>query len=75
MKKIVKEIACKWEESCVCNSDKDSNCFSCRYYFMIDSGYGYCRALPEPTVVAWCKDICSFFNPELSVIKEGGKEE
>ena len=57
---------CKWEDSCICESGgsyihKSIQCQDCKFYFFIDSGTGYCRALPEPVLVAWCKDICSLF--------------
>ncbi|KKM83683.1 hypothetical protein LCGC14_1306950 [marine sediment metagenome] len=58
---------CHWENFCKCSHDskeyieKEDSCSKCPFYLFIDSGYGWCRALPEPIVVAWCKDICSFY--------------
>ena len=53
---------CRWKESCDCHSIKNIFCESCTFYKFIDSGYGWCKGLPEPIVVAWCKDICSLFK-------------
>jgi len=54
---------CKWLESCDCISIKNKYCKKCVFYWWLDSGYGYCKALPEHIVVAWCRDICSLFKP------------
>ena len=54
---------------------KENNCEKCKYYLMIDSGYGYCRRYP-PTIkkvsrkkdeityqlVEWCRRICGEFK-------------
>lgn len=58
------ESFCEFQDSCDCNAKKVKtiSCESCRYYWFIDSGYGYCKALPQPSIVAWCKDICSLFK-------------
>ena len=63
-----KPIGCKWTDSCVCGEGKGfSNvCMKCHYYFFVDSGYGYCRALPEHILVAWCRDVCSLFKFKVS---------
>jgi len=51
-------------------------CEDCGWYEFIDSGYGYCRALPPKTtpqpknkpwtveyqVVPWTMRVCSFFK-------------
>ena len=61
----VKESTCEWEECCDCSSPsatKDKLCEKCVFYYWVDSGYGYCRALPEFIVVAWCRDVCSLFK-------------
>ncbi len=55
-------IGCQWENSCVCNSGKSVYCEKCKWYFWVDSGYGYCKALPEHIRVGWCRDICSLFK-------------
>ena len=53
---------CRWSDSCHCGSiDKRVCCEKCKWYWCIDSGYGYCRAMPEHIVVAWCRDICSLY--------------
>ena len=57
---------CKWEDLCKCHKeDGDDYCQKCKLYHMIDSGYGWCSALPEQVIVAWCKDICSFFKRRI----------
>lgn len=53
---------CKWQDSCDCEGIKPLYCQRCKWYSWIDSGYGYCKALPEHIIVAWCRDICSLFN-------------
>lgn len=53
---------CKWAESCDCHRIKSDYCEKCKFYLGIDSGYGFCKALPEHIVVAWCRDICSLFK-------------
>ena len=53
--------SCEWGDSCVCRGVKPNCCELCKWYWMIDSGYGYCKALPQHTVVAWCRDTCSLF--------------
>ena len=54
---------CEWEDSCDCHGNKARNtCEQCKWYWVIDSGYGYCRALPKHTSVAWCKDVCSLYK-------------
>jgi len=59
-----KGIDCKFSDLCSCESlYKSTLCQLCRWYFWVDSGCGYCRALPEPSLVAWCKDPCSLFSP------------
>lgn len=57
---------CKWIESCDCTksvrrSSTTKICENCGFYKPIDCAYGWCKGLPEPVVVAWCKDICSLF--------------
>lgn len=53
---------CKWTDSCNCSGEKHTFCAKCKYYFQVDSGYGFCKALPEFIVVAWCRDVCSLFK-------------
>ena len=54
---------CKHAGYCNCGAvGKGLNCMTCRFYRMIDSGYGYCIALPTVVVVPWCKDVCSLFK-------------
>lgn len=58
---------CEWEGCCDCSSfgaNKDKQCEKCSFYYCVDSGYGYCRALPQFIVVAWCRDACSLFKEE-----------
>lgn len=57
-----KLIDCKWYESCDCLSVKSKYCSLCTFYWTIDSGYGFCKALPEHILVPWCRDICSLFT-------------
>ena len=53
---------CEFQDSCNCGDlRKKPTCEECKYYYMVDSGYGYCRALPEHICVAWCRDVCSLF--------------
>lgn len=52
---------CKWEDSCNCVSDKPTTCEQCKFYHFIDSGYGWCKALPVFEVVGWCRDVCGLF--------------
>jgi len=69
----MKESNCEWAESCDCSSpsaNKDKSCEKCKWYWMIDSGYGHCKALPQHITVAWCRDICSLF--EIKDAPEGG---
>jgi len=47
---------------CECNLNKTESCEQCLWYNFIDSGYGYCKALPTFVQVAWCRDICSLFK-------------
>lgn len=53
---------CKWIDCCDCHNYSRIRCSNCRYYHAIDSGYGYCRAMPEFVVVAWCRVVCSLFS-------------
>jgi len=56
-------IFCNWSNSCDCVSkNKEKQCEMCAFYWWIDSGYGYCRALPKHIAVPWCRDICSLFK-------------
>ena len=61
-----KPANCKWVESCRCDLTsiiaKTEYCEECRFYQILDSGVGWCKGLPEPIVVAWCKDICALFK-------------
>ena len=57
------ESTCKWDGICKCHStNKERRCDKCDFYWWVDSGFGYCRALPEFVVVAWCRDVCSFYK-------------
>ena len=58
------ERDCECEEYCPCPSNKVPRytCLDCSYYKMIDSGYGYCTAMPKVVVVPWCRIICSLFQ-------------
>ncbi len=55
---------CRWSDSCDCLSkdSKKQKCEDCNWYKFVDSGFGFCKALPEPVIVAWCRDICSLFE-------------
>ena len=50
---------CMCDEFCSCTGDDGAMCYSCKWYRMIDSGYGNCVALPVVQVVPWCRPICS----------------
>ena len=65
-----KELRCEWQESCICDSRKSAHCDKCELYYFIDSGFGWCKALPVPTRVAWCRDICGLFRPKKKVTKK-----
>ena len=48
---------------CICDAhSKHVSCQECRFYHMIDSGYGWCKALPTFVIVGWCRDICGMFR-------------
>ena len=58
---------CKWEGACDCGDhdkpvDKLKTCSACRFYYCIDSGYGWCRAFPKFELVPWCRDACGFYK-------------
>ena len=53
---------CEFQDSCNCEDEKEVTCKNCGYYIPLDSENGCCKALPNPVLVAWCKDICSFFK-------------
>ncbi len=61
------ELGCKWLESCKCKDKRENACGYCQFYFQIDSGFGYCRALPSHVLTAWCRDICSLFKSNREV--------
>lgn len=57
-----RENDCEWQDSCDCTkANKLEACHKCKFYYEIDSGYGWCRALPTFTAVGWCRDICGLF--------------
>ena len=56
------KLGCTYElEMCNCREERELSCGQCGKYKLIDSGYGYCRALPTWVVTAWCRDICGLF--------------
>lgn len=57
------EVGCECEEYCPCHTPDDGEliCEKCKYYRMIDSGYGYCITLPKVAIVPWCRIPCSLF--------------
>jgi hypothetical protein len=57
-----RKAGCEFRDSCICANDKELRCDKCHYYWWTDSGYGYCKAMPIPVLVAWCKDFCRFFE-------------
>lgn len=61
---------CAFKESCICDGIKDNICEFCSFYQVIDSGYGYCKSLPKPVIIPWCKDICSLYRRESYGKKE-----
>jgi hypothetical protein len=54
------ESKCEHKDYCDCNENHLS-CEKCKWYKMIDAGYGYCMGLPKVEVVPWCKITCSLF--------------
>lgn len=65
-KRIISDVFptadCKWYDCCTCTITKPKKCSECTFYCPIDSGYGWCKALPTFEVVAWCRDVCSLFK-------------
>ena len=59
---------------CGVNKATSNGCDACQYYRFIDSGYGWCRALPQFTLTAWCRDICSLYKekPPVNPVGCGG---
>jgi hypothetical protein len=58
-----KTVDCVHMPYCNCQKDLSMNtCDNCQFYKMIDSGYGYCIALPIASTVAWCKTPCALFK-------------
>lgn len=56
------------DRGCNCDiptSKKGSTCESCRFYHTIDSGYGWCKALPTFVMVGWCRDVCGLFQEKV----------
>ena len=58
---------CMRQDACDCSAKKSGFCEKCNWYVAIDSGYGYCIALPTTYQVPWCKDICSLFKEASNV--------
>lgn len=56
---------CEFQEACNCKRKIEQSCELCTFFRAIDSGYGWCIALPRPFVVAWCKEVCFFFGKKL----------
>jgi hypothetical protein len=57
------KLNCEFEKSCNCKiKDKKQSCEECKWYWFIHSGSGYCKALSIPITIAWCKDICYYFQ-------------
>ena len=64
------ESNCEFNKFCNCGKNYGTKtCDNCKFYEMIDSGYGYCIALPIPPVVAHCKITCTFFKEKISEVK------
>lgn len=62
------EVDCEWHDSCDCSpGKKEQKCEDCFWYKFVDSGYGFCKALPEPIIVGWCRDTCSLFKKKVEV--------
>lgn len=57
-----KQPDCEWKDSCDCVLIKTITCENCRFYYFIDSGYGWCKALPAFEEMAWCRDVCGLFK-------------
>ena len=61
-----KKDMCKCENYCSCEDfAKSQYCKNCYWYWFVDSGYGYCKALPEVSMVPWCKDGCSLYKERI----------
>jgi len=57
------ENCCEFEDACNCSRlDKLKTCERCQFYYGVDSGGGYCRAMPKFEPVAWCRDTCSLYK-------------
>ena len=56
---------CMCEDYCPCETKSMIRCTGCKFYRMIDSGYGNCIALPVATIVPWCKIRCSLFEVRI----------
>jgi hypothetical protein len=65
---MTKKINNKCQFSNICGSECEDNdfkkdtCEKCNFYQFIDSASGWCKALPIPVGVSWCKPICYFFS-------------
>ncbi len=57
-----KPTDCAWKDACNCYIIKDIYCGCCKYYYLVDSSYGWCKALPTFQLVPWCRDACSLFR-------------
>ena len=56
---------CEFDNACDCSSnDKPNTCEKCQFYFWVDSGNGWCRAMPKFEAVAWCRDVCSLYKEQ-----------
>ena len=53
---------CECENYCSCRQPPHHGCGDCDWYRFLDSGYGYCIAMPKVAVVPWCKITCSLFK-------------
>lgn len=69
--KATKPDDCQWAESCNCDENKSHSCMKCKWYWFIDSGYGYCKALPEHMAIAWCRDVCSLYGQKQEMAGRG----
>jgi len=55
------EKGCECEDYCPCK-EPHHGCEDCIWYRFIDSGYGYCIAVPGVVGVPWCRIVCSLFK-------------
>lgn len=56
------KLDCQHNPYCNCKRIINDGCETCQFYKIIDSGYGYCIALPIVIIVPFCKITCALFK-------------